>query len=126
MANSSIIRQQAAYTASHHLLVTQQEPYKTTYLFMKEMMENVLEKGQENGPLANKNKTNKKDRKSKRIRQQNKRDRKWGSNRSPEIPDRRMTSDTLEIPSEKKKKEPETTLTDGFQENKYHMYNTQK
>ena len=34
MANPSAMRQQAAHTTNHYLLITQQEPYKKAYLLM--------------------------------------------------------------------------------------------
>ena len=58
------------------------------------MFESFLEKSQKNGPLAEKN-----DRKSKRTRQKKKTgDRKGESDDSPEIPDRRKTSDIPSLP----------------------------
>ena len=60
-------------------------------------MESFLEKSHENGALAEK----RQDRKSKRTRKKKNKtgDRKGESNDSPEIPDRRGTSDIPSLPS---------------------------
>ena len=69
------------------LLAAKQEPYKKAYLLKKNIEEF-------SGQLAEK------DRKSNRTRQKNKRgDSKVESNDSPEIPDRRDTSDIPGLPS---------------------------
>ena len=68
------------------LLAAKQEPYKTAYHLTK-ILNNFLERNQENGPAERK-----KDGKSNRSQQKNKRrDSKVESNNSPEIPDRGET-----------------------------------
>ena len=108
MANTSAIWQQAAHT-TYQL----SSPSCSTRAIQKSLTLNekylrvFWKKSWENGQLAEKWQ----DRKSKRTRQKkkNKRgDRKGESNDSPEIPDRRATSDIPGLPSgqeERKKKE---------------------
>ena len=70
---------------NYHLLADKQEPYIYVYIYIYARL--IIRK---NGRLAEKGQ----DRKTKRTRQKKKRgDRKGESNGSPEIPDRRMTSD---------------------------------
>ena len=76
------------------LLTAKQEPYKKAYLLTKNIEEFP---GKSSGDWASRQK---KDRKSNRIRQKNKRgDSKVEWNDSPEVPDRGETSDILSLAS---------------------------
>ena len=99
MANTSAIWQQAAHT-TYQL----SSPSCSTRAIQKSLTLNEKylrvfwrEKSQENGPLA---KTNGKTERARGLGRKNKRgDRKGESNDSPEIPDRRGTSDIPGLPS---------------------------
>ena len=97
MANTNAIWQQGAHTTYQLSSPSCSTRVIQRSLTLNENYLSVLEKSQENGPLAEKWQ----DRKSKRTRQKrNKRgDRKGESNDSPEIPDRKRTSDIPGLPS---------------------------
>ena len=98
-ANTSDIWQLTVHTTYRYFLAAQQELYTTQQLTLslkQQKLNNVLDRSQENGSLAEKLW----DRKSKRTRQKNKRGvRKGESNDSPEIPDRVGKSEVPGLPS---------------------------
>ena len=101
MANTSAIWQQAAHTTYQLSSPSCSTRTIQISLTLNEKYLSFLEKSQDNGPLAEKWQ----DGKSKRTRQKQKEkkkergDRKGESNDSPQIPDRRMTSDINGLPS---------------------------
>ena len=87
------------YGSKLHTPPTNYHPSCSTRAIQKSLTRNekclrvFWKKSQKNGPLAEKN-----DRKSKRTRQKKTGDRKGESDDSPEIPDRRKTSDIPSLP----------------------------
>ena len=98
MTNTSAKWQQAACTTYHHLLAAQQERYKKPDLLKKNHQKNQRILREYSGEKGMRMKKNDKPKTARGLSRKMREEIGEESNDSPDIPDRRVTSDILNLP----------------------------